>query len=192
MPTRNILSPDQLKAGDRIAENRHRQKEQLQSRIKDFEGYVAPDGDADITNKDVQAGRPLHRREVMRRLHRLNPNLRYEQADSPGHQDKGGIYSVENRVDPVTLKAPWKRFVCGIPHDMVSEFHVPVTVEHVMPDPDNPSNQIVVKRLSGAIPGWRAVLLRLLKENLVTPAGIDREFHITQGRDSKRWKEAVN
>lgn len=189
---KHILSPDQLKAGDRLVENRHRQKEQLKGEIQKLESYVRPDGDADITKIDVQMGRPLHRREVMRRLQRLNPNLRYEQALSPDHRDKGGIYSIENRIDPVTLKAPWKRFICGIPHERVTEFHIPVTIERTLPDPDSPANQVVVQALSGYIPGWRAVLLRLLKEGLVTPAGIDREFQITQGRSSEKWQTATN
>jgi hypothetical protein len=187
---KTILSPDQLKAGDRFVEGRHRQREQLRNQISQFESYTAPDGDADITKQEVQMGRPLHRREIMRRLFRLNPNLRYEQALADPL--KGGIYSIENRINPATGKAPWKRFVCGIPHERVTEFHIPCTVEQTVPAPDLSGDQIVVQRLNGHIPGWRAVLLKLLKDNLVTPAGIDREFKITQGRDSAKWQAATS
>ena len=188
--TKHILSTEQVQAGDRFIENQHRQKERLQNQLNSWESYVAPDGDADITNTEIQVGRPLHRAEVMRRLLRLNPHLRYEQAIAD--PDKGGIYAVENRIDPATGKAPWKRFICGIPHQRVTEFHIPCTVEQVVPDPDFPGEQRVVQRLNGHIPGWRAVLLKLLKENIITPAGIDREFQITQGRSSQKWQQAIH
>lgn len=186
---KEIISPEQRAAGERQEAATASQHERLQGEIRKQESFIAPDGDADVTNPEIQAGRPLHRSEVMRRLVRLNRNLRYEQALAD--PEKGGIYVVENRVDPMTGKAPWKRFVCGIPHERVTEFHIPCTIAQVMPDPDNPANQIIIQRLKGAIPGWRAVLLKLLKEGLVSPAGIDREFHITQGRSSRRWKEAI-
>jgi hypothetical protein len=190
MIRRHIVSPEQRSAGARQDAAAQGQKDRLRAEIRKHASYVAPDGDADITEPEIQAGRPLHRSEVMRRLRRLNPDLRYEQALAD--PAKGGIYVVENRIDPLTGKSPWKRFICGIPHEQVTEFHIPCTIEARIPDPDFPAQQIIVQKLTGAIPGWRAVLLKLLKEGLVSPAGIDREFHITQGRSSRRWKEAVS
>jgi hypothetical protein len=186
---KKILSPETVAQIDKAKEFHVSQTEQLKEDRRERDSYIAPDGDVDIFahQSAAQQGRVLHTNEIMRRLRRINPALIYE--ISRAFPDIGAIYIVENVPDPITNKSPWKRHICGIPHGMVWEFHRPLVVFEEIPEADGLGTVQSVK-LEGKVPGWREVLARLIVDGVIKPADAEREFHITQGRSSAKWKAA--
>lgn len=187
---RKILSPDAIRLGERIEKTRATHKQQLADEIHREEALSRPDGIYAVTDPEAQAARVLSRSEIMRRLRRLNPALEYE--TSLRYPEQGGIYVTENRASPLTGKSPWRRFVCGIPSQMVREFALRLTVPKVIPDPTIALHWRRIQAIDQQVPGWRSILLKLLMEGFITPAGIEKEFHLLQGRSSRKWKEAVS
>lgn len=175
---------------DQIHATRAIQRQRLDEDLARNANLLKPDGVADVTKPDAQAGRRLHRSEIMQRLMRLNPDLRY--AQSKNYPETGAIYHIRA---PYLLE--WNAdvpgyHVVGIPHVMVNEFDVRKTKQEAVPDWDYPHwNHI--QRVDGRERGWRSILLVLLEKGLISPSGIDREFQITKGRSSRTWQEsAVN
>ncbi len=188
---KKILSTDEIRRGECIEQTQAESVDRAKQDIQREEYLLRPDGDSDVTDVEAQAGRRLTRSEIVTRLQRLNPGLRYHQSKNWPKQ--GGIYFVGNRHDDVAHTTQYGEFfICGIPHDVVNEFSVTLTEPAIMPDPTVAMHWRTTRKVSQHEPGWRLILLRLLQAGLLSPAGIDREFHITQGRSSQRWKEAVN
>ncbi len=187
---RKILSAEEKRFTERVEHTRNVQTEQIQAEMQRESTLLKPDGDYAVTDAAAQSGRMLSREEIMRRLKRLNPSLSYE--TSFRYPDHGGIYVTENRIDPVTGKSPWKRFVCGIPSKTVREFALRLTVPKVIPDPTIALHWRTIQGVDQQVPGWRSILLKLIIEDLITPSGAEKEFQITRGRSSQRWQEAVN
>lgn len=187
---RKILSPDVVKAVDGILQSRHESTERLKDERVKSDRLLAPDGSADVTNPEVQAGRRLLRADFIRRLQKLNPDIRYQ--PSKNFPKQGGVYVVGYRRDNIlgtTEYGEW--FICGIPHEAINEFSVPLTIPSVVPSLIAPVWD-QVRQVDGLQRGWRAVLLKLLQEGLLTPAQIDKEFQISKGRSSQKWHQAVN
>lgn len=187
-PVREILEPTAVKAADKILQDKHVSDERLIADRKDRESYIAPDGDVDImVDKSIaQRGRALQCKEIVRRLKLANPALHFEVSEN--FPEMGGFYIVENRPDPITNVAPWKRFICGIPMGEVWEFTKPLVIEEEVPDIDNPTTVKTVK-LEGMVPGWRQVLLRLVYDGAIQPADCEKYFQVSQGRSSQRWQQ---
>lgn len=179
---KKILSPDEIRLGERIEKTRAETAARLQEEIDREKSLLKPDGSVDVSNSQAQAGRKLSRSELVRKIRKLNPSLFYEQ--SVRYPAQGGLYI----HDPIN----GKRFLVGFPHDTVGEFDVRLTKPKVIPDPTVAMHWQKIEAVDGRIPGWRTVLLRLLHEGLLSPSGIDREFQITRGRSSQKWQEAVN
>lgn len=187
---RKILSPETVKTVDGILENRHQSREHQKQERQNNDRLLTPDGSADVTNPEVQAGRRMTRQEFIRRLQKLNSNLKYHQ--SKNFPKQGGVYMVGYRRDNLlgTLEyGEW--FVCGIPHEVIPEFSVRLTKPTVVPSTIAPVWD-TMNQVDGMERGWRAVLLKLLMEGLLTPAQIDKEFQISKGRSSQLWQRAVN
>ncbi len=187
---RKILSPEQVKAVDEILENRHKSREhQKQDRLRN-DRLLTPDGGVDVTNREAQMGRRIPRPDFVRRLQKLNENIRYQRSI---HEPKnGGLYWVGTRKDNLlgtTEYGEW--FLCGIPHDVVGEFDVRLTKRTIVPAVLDPVWE-TMNQVDGLERGWRSVLLKLLLEGLLTPTQIDKEFEITKGRSSQNWQTAVN
>ena len=123
----------------------------------------------------------------MRRLKVINPALIYERSNN--FPDFGAIYIVENRPDPITNIAPWKRHIVGLMHDENWEFHRPLVVDEEMPEPDG-LGTVKTVQLEGQIPGWRTVLLRLVVDGVIKPADVEKHFHVSRGRSSQKWQQA--
>jgi hypothetical protein len=84
-----------------------------------------------------------------------------------------------------------KRFVCGFPHDFLNEFSVRMFQSDVIPSPSLAPVWEEMKRANQQVPGWRAVLKRLIEEGLITEPQAEREFQISKGRSSRYWQEAM-
>lgn len=177
-----------MKALDKREEFRAGQTDMLRSDIVSRQSTIAADGGADVTNPLIQKGRSISTKVMIQRLLRMNPDLRFEVANADSNLI--GIYVVENRPDPVTNTSPWKRHICGMPNGEISEFYVPITIEAMVPDPDLGPGQVKTVEVQGQIPGWRSILLRLIRDGQITPAQAEAEFKVSQGRSSQRWQSA--
>lgn len=188
-PRREIVEPAKSKAITKLLQDKHESDERVIADRKERESHIAPDGDTNIMlDKSLaQRGRALMCEEVVRRVKLANPNIHFEVSNNcPTH---GGFYIVENRPDPVTNIAPWKRFICGIPMGEVWEFHRPLVVEEEIPDVDNPTMVKSVK-VEGQVPGWRQILLRLVYDGVIKPADCETYFNVSRGRSSANWQKA--
>ena len=182
---RQILAPELVKRIDRLLEGRERSKRELQEERQRNDVLLKPDGGVDVTNAEAQQGRRLHRSEVVRRILKLNPNLWYER--SIRYPDQGGLY-----VRDLSVLSFEKRRVASMPHDWVPEFSVQLTVPSIVPSADLAPVWEAIQQVDSRIPGWRMVLVCLLKEGLISPAGIEREFQISRGRSSQKWQAVTN
>ena len=183
-PVRHILSAEQVKAADRFLRSKHESDQRLRDERQRNDALLVADGDVPVTNRDAQMGRRMHRSELVRRIKKLNPNLWYEQSIAAPEQ--GGMY-IEDRATPYG-----RRMVCAFPHDWINEFTIPLTVPEVVPSLAVAGQWETIQRVDQKIPGWRAVLAKLILERLVTAAAVDREFEITKGRSSQKWQQVVN
>ncbi len=181
---RKILSPAVIAAVDGILKQRHEMDERLLAEVRRNETLLIPDGGADVTNPEVQKGRVLTRGQLVHRIRKLNPNLWYEQ--SRRFPKQGGLY-IEDPETPYR-----KRMVAAFSHDRVNEFSRPLTVPDVIPAPGWVPVWQKVKRIDNKEPGWRTVLLNLIKEGLISTSGAEKEFQISQGRSSQKWQQAIN
>lgn len=180
---KEIVSESKRRLGDRLERSRAEHVSNLRQERERNDGLLRPDGDADVTNAEQQAGRLLHRSELMRRLGKLNPNLWYER--SLRYPAQGGIYVKDDR-------SPYgKRMVSALPHERVPEFSMPLTVPDVIPDTTVALHWQTIRRVESKVPGWRTVLLKLAMEGLITPSGIEEQFQITRGRSSQKWQQAM-
>lgn len=190
MKIKKILSPEEIRAGDVLQQQKAETVQRLKDHAKKKEVTVAPDGGADITNREVQAGRKLQASEIRRRLKRINPNLQFEV--SRNFPDITGIYLVTNQVDPMTLTRPWKRHICGMPTaGDVNEFStiVPKTVK--IPDPTVPLHWQIGQEMDFEVRGYRTVLARLIKESIITESEATLHFGLPS-RSSQKWQATVN
>ena len=185
---KKILSPAVVKAVDTILEQKHAADERVKDDIRRNHDLLRPDGDVCRTQYEAQAGRRLLRSDFVRRLQKLNPQLQYER--SVNYPKQGGLYFVGLRGNEQGSIEQGKWFVAGLPHEVVNEFSTPMTVPAVVPALNGVEWQ-TIDRVDHQEPGWRSILLTLLKLNLLTPAEIDKEFEITKGRSSQRWQAAL-
>jgi len=122
----------------------------------------APDADHPTTSLEAQVGRPLTGHEIAARLRKLNGNLIFER--SLAVPDKMGIYHVHDGR---------KDFLMGYEYGYSPEF----SVRHV-----NDKGQFVKETR-----GWRTVLMRLIRQRLITASGAARLFGLPT-RTSHNWQ----
>ena len=186
-----ILSPAEIHAGENQEQQRAEMRARIEREIRTHASLLRPDGSADVTDPEQQAGRRLPRRMVIQRIQKMNPNLVYEQATN--YPDRGGIYfngARENIVTGEMEQGHW--FICGIPHDMVNEFDLRYAVPDTIVDPTVAFHEQHIQKADQRDRGWRSVLLVLVKNGLIELARAEELFHIGQGRSSRNWQEAVN
>lgn len=178
---RNILDPAVVKTIDGILRNRHVNRERASEEVRKNDALLTPDGRFDVTSREAQRGRMLSRAEFVRRISKMNPNLWYEQ--SVRFPSQGGLYVAD-------LTVPYgKRMVASFPHDHIGEFSLRITVPEVVPAIGNEAQWMAIRRVDQQEPGWRSVLLKLIMDGLITPAGAEKEFKISQGRSSGKWQQ---
>jgi hypothetical protein len=190
MAKKEILSPDKRRATASIEKTRATQTQQLKDEIIKRQEFAAKDGDADVTSKENQEGRPYFRSQFVKKVRKLNPKLFYER--SKRHPSQGGLYLNDQRIDPLTLRKVGKRMVCSFLHDKISEFDLRIMIDKRIPDPTIPLHWQNVPDLDQHVPGWRSCLLRLVMGELINLDAAVKEFKITQGRSSDRWQQSVN
>jgi hypothetical protein len=78
---------------------------------------IAPDAGRDTTDPLQQIGRPLHAKDIQKRLTKLNPNLCFELSISDS--SKTGIYLFDGIADYFG-----KSFICGMESGISPEFSI--------------------------------------------------------------------
>ena len=175
----------------RFRENQHRNRETLLDAIERKTITVAKDGDIVTTNLDQQLGTPLSEEEFCRRLRLMNRNFLFEVAQSdPDHLM--GIYVVRNERQSDGSNRTVKRYVCGMTRGFMPERTVRHAKRERMPDPDprNKGGWVEVDVFTKETRGWRTVLVRLLRERLITQPQIDRYF--PPNLNSRHWQRLTN
>lgn len=128
---------------------------------------LAPDGDiADVSDWQQVVGIALEGWKVCARLKRLNPNLWFERSNAA--PDQLGVYFLKNDF----MGGKSKEFLCGMQAEINPEFSLRVK------NPDGTPKTI--------IPGWRRVLMRLIRKNIITESGAYAIFG-PPSRDSECW-----
>jgi hypothetical protein len=137
-----------------------------QSYRSNEEKALASDGAIeDVTDWDQVVGIPLMGLRVISRLRKLNSNLWFEKSNSDS--SKTGVYIIKN-----IMGIPVKQHICGMETDLNPEFSVRVVGQDGTP--------------KGIIGGWRRVLMRLIKDKLITESGAFALFG-PPSRDSENW-----
>ena len=131
------------------------------------EAALASDGDMeDTSNWEEIVGIPLEGWKICARLKKLNPNLWFERSNAAPSQL--GVYLLKN-----DFKGGQNReFLCGMEAELSPEFSLRVK------NPDGTAK--------GIIPGWRRVLMKLIRKNIITESGAHAIFG-PPSRGSENW-----
>lgn len=182
-----MLEPTIASAIERRERAADTRKERLIDEINRSSVY-ANDG-IPANNTQAQTGRPLFAAVLEKRLLSLNPNFIFEVAIQDS--TKKGIYVPQTRRDEAGFVYPEKRFVCGYENGIMPEFSIIHTRDKKLPDPNDPQGWVTVQEPYRETRGWRTVLLRLIRERLITEAGADKAFQVSLGRSSERWQKGL-
>ena len=146
----------------------------------------APDGQHDVTNLLAQMGKPLHSKEVITRLKKMNSNLHFEVSNADN--TKTGIYLITQiRDNPWESWKTGKRFICGMGNGFMPERSVRHTETEEFPKEYPEVGLDRVQVMKSETRGWRTVLAKLLRERIITKGGINRYFP-AMGQDSRNWQ----
>ena len=136
------------------------------------EAALAPDGDiADVSDWQQVVGIALEGWKVCARLKKLNHKLWFERSNAA--PDQLGVYLLKNDF----MGGQHKEFLCGMQAEINPEFSLRVRNEDGSP--------------KGVIPGWRRVLMRLIRKNIITESGAYAMFG-PPSRDSESWARFTN
>lgn len=153
------------------------------------DAYVATDGARPRNVREAGVGRPLGGMEVQRRLLQLNPALIFEPSSYPGR-----ICIKHWILDPVLGKT--LQYVCAMERGLMPEFSILNYVEEEYFDARTRATPegtgLIKKRLkidekNPETRGWRTVLVRLIKERLISREGAERLFGLPS-HDSRNWQ----
>lgn len=124
------------------------------------------DNGMDVTDWQQVIGIPIEGWKIAARLKKLNHNLWFEPANASA--DQTGVYLLKNDF----LGGQTKEFLCGMQTEINPEFSLRVTNDDGTP--------------KGIIPGWRRLLMRLIRKNLISESGAYAIFG-PPSRDSENW-----
>lgn len=131
------------------------------------ETALAPDGAIDdVSDWGQVVGIALQGWQVCARLKKLNSNLWFERSNAS--PDQLGIYLLKNDFKGGQAK----EFLCGMQAELNPEFSLRVKNDDGTP--------------KGIIPGWRRVLMRLIRKNIITEHGAFAIFG-PPSRESENW-----
>jgi hypothetical protein len=172
-------------SGYRIQFQRDAQREQQQ---RDRQ-YVETDGNRPRNVKEAGAGRPLTGTEVQKRLLMLNPALIFEDSTYPGR-----ICIKRWISDPVLGET--LHYVCAMERGLMPEFSILNFLEEDYFDAPTRATpegtglkktRLKIDERNPETRGWRTVLLRLIKERLISREGAERLFGLPT-LESRNWQ----
>jgi hypothetical protein len=140
---------------------------QEQYRNTEQAATAADGGIDDVTDWEQVVGMPLVGARIITRLRRLNSRLWFEAS----HADptKTGMYVIHD--DGL------KEFLCGMETELNPEFSL-----RILDDEGKPK---------GIIAGWRRLLMRLIRDRLITESKANAIFG-PPSRDSENWARFTN
>lgn len=135
--------------------------------VQNEKDALASDGDiGDVSNWGEVVGVALQGWQVCARLKKLNSNLWFERSNS--NPSQLGVYLLKNDFKGGQAR----EFLCGMEAELNPEFSLRVKNEDGTP--------------KGIIPGWRRVLMRLIRKSIITEPGAYAMFG-PPNRDSENW-----
>lgn len=177
---------------------RQEKRQALDKEIRSNTITIQDDAGRDTSCLLAQMGRPLASQEVQRRLHLCNPNLIF--VRNPRYPELTAIYIEKDERTPA---GGWqkKRFhICGMESGIMPECSVlhktkikvanPAILgfgEKVIPR--EAMKWMEVETFYAETRGWRTVLLRLMKAELITRWHVERYFGWSPSLDSKKWHD---
>jgi hypothetical protein len=145
-------------AYQRACQNEYKQNE---------EEALASDGAmGDVSDWEQVVGIALQGWQICSRLKKLNCSLWFERSNAAPEQL--GIYLLKNDFKGGQAK----EFLCGMQAELNPEFSLRVKNDDGTP--------------KGIIPGWRRVLMRLIRKNIITEPGAFAMFG-PPSRESENW-----
>jgi hypothetical protein len=151
--------------------------------------YVASDGGRPRNVREAGVGRPLLGTEVEKRLRMLNPALIFEDSTYPGR-----ICIKRWISDPVLGET--LHYVTAMERGLMPEFSILNFVEEeyfdartqAMPEGTGlPKKRLKIDERNPETRGWRTVILRLIKERLISREGAERLFGLPT-LESRNWQ----
>jgi len=127
---------------------------------------LADDGTIETTDWEQVVGIPLYGHQIIKRLKKLNSNLWFEVSHAA--PDQMGIYLLKNDFKGGQVK----EFLCGMQTDLSPEFSLRIKNED--------------GTAKGIISGWRRLLMRLIRKNIITESGAYAMFG-PPSRASENW-----
>lgn len=170
-----------------------KRKQELEQEIRSNTISVGDDAGRDTSSLLAQMGRPLASAEVQRRLHLCNPKLIFIVA--PLHPELTGIYIEKDEKLLTGGFAKRRIHVCGMESGVMPEFSVLHQTMKRVPDPEL-LGQVVTRdavkwkeipTFYAETRGWRTVLLRLMKAQLITRGDVEKHFGWTPSKESEKW-----
>jgi hypothetical protein len=153
------------------------------------EHYVASDGGRPRNVREAGVGRPLLGTEVQKRLLMLNPALIFEDSTYPGR-----ICIKRWISDPVLGET--LHYVTAMERGLMPEFSILNFVEEEYFDAQTQAipegtglikTRLKIDERNPETRGWRTVILRLIKERLISREGAERLFGLPS-HDSRNWQ----
>lgn len=168
-------------------------QQQLDDEIRSNTISVGDDAGRNTGEILNQLGRPLTSQEVIKRLKLCNSGLIFERSAST--PSLYGIY-VERWEHSVT--GTWEKrkiHVCGMEAGIMPEFSVLHKTKKQVANPElfgshTPTRDIGWKEVDTFLQetrGWRTVLIRLLKMNLITRINVEQHFGWAPTYQSEKW-----
>jgi hypothetical protein len=131
------------------------------------------EGGINNTQLEQQIGRPMHRREIIKRLEKLNPNFYFEQ--SKAFPEIMGIYLPDDRAEMRDGRRV--RHICGFEFGYSPEFTV------YNPDAVGSKPRPRAKKITR---GWRALILILSHRGYIEFSAACKAFNISPTA-RKKW-----
>lgn len=161
------LSPEKRKEVTEWQLRQLYQKSLTSEYAKNERDALASDGGIDdVSDWEQVVGIALQGWQVCARLKKLNHNLWFERSNAA--PDQLGIYRLKNDFKG----GQEKEFLCGMQAELNPEFSLRVKNDDGTP--------------KGIIPGWRRVLMRLIRKNIITEPGAYAMFG-PPSRESESW-----
>lgn len=177
---------------DKIQQTRIEMETAEKDHIRKETDPMTPDGGMLVTDSEQRMGRPLHHKDLQRKLRKINRNFHFETSLSDS--TKIGIYLIvpSDSFQDVKKHRGNLVFITGMGAGLMPEFSIIECEVKGIPDPESSDGMKWVNSMAAEKRGWRTVLFNLLKWKLITSADLEKHFKISLGKDSDRWRQMVN
>ena len=179
---------------------KHRQERRaaLDKEIRSNTISVEDDAGRDTSSLLAQMGRPLTSQEVQRRLHLCNPSLIF--VRNPRYPELTAVYIERDERTQAGTGEKKRKHVCGMESGIMPECSVLHKTKIKVGNPDilghgdkmiprEAMKWMEVETFYAETRGWRTVLLRLMKADLITRWHVEQYFGWSPSLDSKKWHD---